>query len=319
MASIETTNIDETISGEASPASARRFPWWIAGSAIAVLLMVVGVGGYLFMGGDHTVPAVAGKTPSEAKSMLDAAGLTVGKHRTQATSAAPPGMVLRTEPATDARVAKGASIDLVVAALEQTAVPNVTGKALNEATSALETAGLVAGERRTERSGAVSPGTILRTEPAVNTPVGKGVRVDLVVALVEQVAVPDILGKPLAEGQALLAQAGLVSGATAHEPTSQLAAGAILHSDPAALAIVDKGTSVEIVIAVPEFVAVPNVARREVNDAVTRLRRVGLVVDGVRWERTWSHTSGTVVRTSPPSEVRVEKGTRVLVIAARPY
>src|SRR3954447_4481705 len=109
------------------------------GALVVVLgLVVTACGGS--SAGEVTVPSVVGRPIDKAVNSLSQAGFTVTVSRT--TSRLEAGRVVSQLPAADSKVAKDTEVLLDVSSgqyLER--VPDVTGKAVNDASTAIQTAG----------------------------------------------------------------------------------------------------------------------------------------------------------------------------------
>ncbi|MFC8599714.1 PASTA domain-containing protein [Isoptericola sp. NPDC057191] len=153
------------------------------------------------------VPDVSGQDLAAAKSRLQGLGLKVTT--TTQASDAPEGQVVRTAGA-GTRVPKGATVTLVVSSgPEQAVVPDVVGQGEQSAAQAVRDVGLVP-RVVSQASGEVPEGDVLGTDPAGGTSVEQGSAVTLVVSSgPEQVAVPDVTGKSLANATAQLEALGL--------------------------------------------------------------------------------------------------------------
>jgi serine/threonine-protein kinase len=89
------------------------------------------------------VPKVVDLTEDEARSTLEALGFQVSS-KDEETDAKDPGTVLKQSPATDTKLAKGATVTITVAKEPvQVDVPDVTGQGRLAATAALKKAGFV--------------------------------------------------------------------------------------------------------------------------------------------------------------------------------
>ncbi|HUQ87853.1 MAG TPA: PKD domain-containing protein [Vicinamibacterales bacterium] len=129
------------------------------------------------------VPGVVGKTESQARSMLEAAGLTVGAVTTAYDDTVPAGSVTQQTPSVGTIVAAGTAVDLIVSLGAAATVPDVTGLTEPDAGTALAARGLVVGAVTKENSITVAAGTVIRQAPLANTIVVRGSAVDLVVSL----------------------------------------------------------------------------------------------------------------------------------------
>ncbi|VEG26476.1 Serine/threonine-protein kinase PrkC [Actinomyces howellii] len=127
-----------------------------------------------------TVPDVTGMSLEDATTTLEAAGLALGATTEAYSDTVAQGLVISSDPQAQAvGYYKGDTVDLVVSkGPEMVTVPDVTGMSEEEATAALEAAGLVV-----EISHVLGGlfGTARSTDPAAGTSVRKGSTVTLTV------------------------------------------------------------------------------------------------------------------------------------------
>ncbi len=128
-----------------------------------------------------TVPDVTGSDVDTARSEITGAGLTVGSvTEDDGSSGQTPGTVVGQDPSGGASVAKGTSVDLVVAASSGSSVPDVTGSDQATARSKLESLGF-----SVNSSGAESTqpeGTVIDQDPQPGSSVPAGSTVTIIVA-----------------------------------------------------------------------------------------------------------------------------------------
>ncbi|MBT2413832.1 Stk1 family PASTA domain-containing Ser/Thr kinase [Streptomyces sp. ISL-12] len=128
-----------------------------------------------------TVPDITGKTPDEAKSVLEAKGLVLGSQTTEESSAQEEGKIFEQSlaPGTDVDRGSTVTVKIAKAPAEETsfAMPKVTGMTVAEAKSVLSQAGLqlsgIAGSQEDDA-------TVVASNPTENTQVKKGDSVSLV-------------------------------------------------------------------------------------------------------------------------------------------
>jgi serine/threonine-protein kinase len=92
-----------------------------------------------------TVPDVAGKTESDARTALESANLSAGTVTEEYSSTVDKGKVIRTDPVVGSSVEEGTTVNLVVskgAEGDQSVVPNLVGKKESVALERLQAAGL---------------------------------------------------------------------------------------------------------------------------------------------------------------------------------
>lgn len=269
------------------------------------------------------VPNVIGRTRQNAVKEITGRGLVVGSVSEQA-DCTKLGKVIEQDPLKDAQVAAGSTVDIVVGGPGEnsTTVPKVTNLSQHLAEDLITQHGLRIGRIKTEVSDKLA-GTVLRTEPAVGTPLPKECSVELVVAV--WVEVPRFIG--LSETDALdrLGRgflgglADLRRGSVTYRTSREYAVGTVVDQSPRQGSLVPKGTEVSLVIARPSqlddtgdtdrhrddlWVIVPRVEGMSVSDAEGVLERAGLVAQRVG--------AGNSVRSvSPGAGTRVRRGTSV--------
>ena len=140
------------------------------------------------------VPAVEGKTRDEAERLLREADLESAVTEREDEDAEP-GTVLEQDPAAGTKIAKGRTVELVVAKEPaEVPVPGVIDAAEAEAVKALEDAGF---DVNVEDAPAATPdedGIVLDQDPDPDTPRPKGSEVTITVGRFE----PDVVPEPTA-------------------------------------------------------------------------------------------------------------------------
>jgi hypothetical protein len=198
----------------------------------------------------------------------------------QADSAAPVGSVVAQDPPPASPAPPGTAVTLTLSA--GFPVPDVAGLPSGEAVARLRDAGMVPALAR-EPSAAVPAGLVLRQAPVAGARLGVGSEVVVVVSSgpsgpsvppsttsppttsttppttppsttppapvgPTQVAVPDVVGRPQAEAEQVLAGAGLVPRVTT-SPVAGVAPGTVLRQDPPAGTEVGPAAIVTLVVA----------------------------------------------------------------------
>ena len=198
------------------------------------------------------LPNYVGMTFDDAKTDIESRGLVVADPKFRQTDAAAEGTVLAQDPPKDTSVASGAVITLTVAKKPTTVpVPNLTGKTLAEAQSALEAVGLRIGSQTQAPDATIPAGRIISSNPASGELAKKNSFVDVVVSTgPEMVAVPDVTTGCLSLGAAkkAITDAGLVpvEGTPVAQNPGCVNASRIAFQDPAAGTMVPAGSNVTI-------------------------------------------------------------------------
>ncbi|OUE07313.1 Serine/threonine-protein kinase PknB [Clavibacter michiganensis] len=202
---------DRTVRTQSRP----PVPWIWAGVTVVVVILiavVIWVTNLSTIGPPDispTVPDVAGSTYASAAAALEEADL-VPLERDEASTTVEEGLVLRTNPDPGENVASKTEIDVFVSSgPPEVQVPNLANMDEGTATGNLEAAGLTVGEVVRESSPTVPDGVVLRTEPAATEQADQGSAVKLVLSN-GRVALPDVIGQPLADAQKLLESSELV-------------------------------------------------------------------------------------------------------------
>lgn len=135
--------------------------------------------------GDKTrVPNLSGKTLEEATELLNIADLVLKIEKEQSDLYAP-GVVIRTEPASNTLVQKKSSVTIYInedaESTKTHKVPNVTYQTYDDAVKAFEVAGLEVGEK-TEVNSNYPKGMVVGQAVKADTMVEKGSKIDIIVS-----------------------------------------------------------------------------------------------------------------------------------------
>lgn len=217
-------------------------------AAIVVLSGII----YAILGytsGDVTVPDLKGKTIVEAEAILtkDKLGYTLTE---EYDAKATPGVIIKQNPAAHSRVKAGRKIQLVVSkGPEPGVVPDLKKKTLAEATSMLEKAKLKVGSVTVKYEAGAPQGTVISQSIAPKQKVSEGTSVDLVMNISgNQTVVPSLTGLSLSDARSQLSSMGLTIGSI-QTAESDKAKDTVLSSSPDSGAVLDKGSTVSLVIS----------------------------------------------------------------------
>ena len=145
------------------------------------------------------VPDVKGKTREEAERLLRRAGLESAVTEREDADAEP-GTVLEQDPAAGTRIAKGRTIELIVAkAPAEAPVPGVIDATEEDAVRQLEDAGFVVKVVDAPAATPDEDGIVIDQDPAPDTPRPKGSEVTITVGRFE----PDVVPEPTATPQSV--------------------------------------------------------------------------------------------------------------------
>jgi eukaryotic-like serine/threonine-protein kinase len=157
---------------------------------------------------DLNTPNVIHLTLSDAESTLADQGLKVGTIVRKYTGKPNANIVIDQNPPAGIFLRKGQAVDLVVSrGVREVPVPaGLVGQTVNEATAALEAAGLKLGSLVPKNSSAPA-NQVLGSRPPAGTSLPAGSKVVLVVSN-SRVKVPDVVGKDSSTATAIMLEAG---------------------------------------------------------------------------------------------------------------
>lgn len=279
----------------------------------------------------EAVPDLSGLGLQPARAALAAGRLLLGSvEEVEAPDGA--GQVVAQRPAAGERVSPGTPVDVILAIPERVEVPDLHGLRPAAATAALDAAGLtLAGEPLPTAESLAPAGTIVRQSPAPGERLARGAAVEAVLAVPPAVAVPDLAGLAEAEATALLRAFGLeLAPPPRLTEESRAPRGTVIGQRPAAGERVPQGDPVEVTLAAPLAVPVPDLAEmtpdaaaRALRDAAAPvLREAGLSSEppglslGATTEEASPVREGTILRQRPAAGERAPLHTAVEIIVA---
>jgi len=194
------------------------------------------------------VPDVVDQTLRDAKTILENAGLVLGK--IDPAKAPEQNRVVKQSPAGGAEADRGAAVDLVIEVpVETVKVPVVEKLPFVEAKKAITACGLTVG--KIDPADASDQSVVIAQKPPAGTMVKPGSAVDLSIEGGKgQVTVPNLKGLRLAEARTALAAVGL---AIRHifPPIIATEKFIVVSHVPMAGMKVEKGTPVDVIVAPP--------------------------------------------------------------------
>lgn len=226
------------------------------------------------------VPDVAGQTLEAATQQIESAGLVVGEVTSEASSEVEEGKVIRTNPAANTSKREGSAVDIVLATTETVNVPNVVKKEEAEAKQELENAGFVV-QIKYRNSDSIEEGLVIETDPKANSSQAKGSTVTMVVSEgVEQITVPDVVGKTQNSATQTLQDAGFKVGTITEDYSDTVASGLVISTDPEANTNLAKNGTVNLVVSKGAAIVMPNFGSMQVTyaDARRQLQALGVSV-----------------------------------------
>jgi serine/threonine-protein kinase len=227
-----------------------------------------------------TVPEVAGMSQREALDLLQASGFNVTTD--ERTSETVPALVaITTDPAPGSQRPRDSTVTLIVSrGPPEFPVPTLIGQTLEAARELLAESGLAEGSVTDRPDAEAPPGVVLDQAPDPGLQVAAGTLVDLVVSSGPEVIVlPDLTNMEERDALTTLNRLGLVFE-TQDEPSTEIAEGIVIRTEPAAGSEVAAGDTIILFISsgLPP-VQVPNLFLSTAAAATTILQDFGLVIN----------------------------------------
>ena len=258
------------------------------------------------------VPDLRGQDRAKAAASLTTARLRLGEI-SERPSERPIGTVVDQTPPAGTVVRPGTAVQVSLAVPTPATVPDLRGQDREKAAATLTTARLRLGEIA-QRPSELAVGTVVDQTPAAGTSARPGTAVQVSLAVPLPATVPDLRGQDRARAADALTTAGLRLGQIADRP-SELAVGTVVDQIPPAGTNATAGTEVQIWLAVPITIEVPDVAGRTQLEAERLIRERGLVLGAATQEMS-TNTAGTILRQLPAAGARVNPGTGIDIVVA---
>ncbi len=284
--------------------------WFLVGLATVMVVAVALTGLYFSQKTLAVVPDLVGKNLAVAEQNARNQGFKVRRVEGRHDEKVAEGLVLEMDPAAKTEVEAGQTITLVPSLGPlRVLVPKVQGLSEQDARNAIGSAGLTVGKVRRLQNLEVARNSVIRTSPQVGEKVKEGAKVDLYVSA--GLVMPDVDGMPKDEAAAFLGQQGFP--VQVNEVDDDAEPCTVIAQSPKAKAEVDKGVPAMITVARcqtdfwhwfngdqearddQQFVIVPQVMGKNVNDARNELQALGFRV------RVRSLGGGGVVRFQRPA------------------
>jgi beta-lactam-binding protein with PASTA domain len=246
--------------------------------------------------------------------MLEAVGLHMGEVGRRPSDGSPD-TVVGQFPVAGTPVQPGAPVQIWLAVPRPPTVPDLRGQDRAGAVAALSSARLrlgLIGERHSDDR----PGTVVEQSPPAGTVVRPGMPIDVWVAMPRPVEVPAVVGRQESDAVTIVRDRRLRVGDIRYRESAE-PPGVVLEQAPEAGRQVSADTDVDLWLAKPRTVLVPDVRGGNQRIAGEALKIVGLVVGDVR-EREGSAPRGTVMDQLPAPGSQVVAGTSVSLSIAVP-
>jgi serine/threonine-protein kinase len=229
--------------------SRTAFAVWTA--IVLVLALLVGVGAWWLGSGRWTaVPNIVGLEAAAAQQLLTESDLVARVTETYHDDVAA-GVVSATEPAPQAELLRGSTVQITVSTGRPTVPEIAPGTSLADAERALRDAGLtpVHTSDDTDESDSVPEGAVVRTDPDAGTELRVGTDVTIVVSSGESdtVEVPNVVGKDFDDASDILDELDLDAEGRSAIPFLGRSDGQVVEQRPSPGTTVERGTTVTLV------------------------------------------------------------------------
>lgn len=196
-------------------------------------------------------------------------------------------------------------------------VPDVVGETLDVAKEKIEVAGLVVGDVKEEASTEYKEGTVIRTSPGANTSRMEGSKVDIFVARVAMVTVPNLIGSDADSAQKELEDLGF-KVTLKKEYSDTVEEDYVIKTDPVANSSKEKGSTITVVVSKGvQPKTVPDVTGKSQDTAKQLLEAAGFIIGTISEEYSDSVAEGNVISTDPQANVELEKGSIVNIVVSK--
>jgi serine/threonine-protein kinase len=192
-------------------------------------------------------------------------------------------------------------------------VPNVVGQTYDAAEQQLQDLGFKVTRRDEFNEAQID--TVFEQRPEAGRLLEKGRTVILLVSA-KQVTIPNVVGKTFDEANTELTRLQLIPERVDQETTDQ-PANTVLATNPPADSKADRGTPIQVTVAVEPPVVVPDVRGQEQTMAQSVLQFAGFQV-AVTPVETNAQPQGTVVATDPAGGTPAPKGSTISMQVATP-
>ncbi|QGU05020.1 Stk1 family PASTA domain-containing Ser/Thr kinase [Corynebacterium comes] len=265
---------------------------------IAMLTTAVAVGGWWFGSGRYgEIPQVLGMDRAVAVATVEEAGFTPVT-RIVYSDDVPTDQSAGTDPADGEKLVRGREVTILVSQGMPT-VPSAEGMDVLAYQAAASERTLTVTSGEPVYSAEVEEGRVARTEPAAGEAVPIGTTVTVHVSRgPEPIQVPAVIGLPLADAEARLAELGLTVAAVDRRYDEDSPAGRVLAVSPDPGTTLTRGNEVSLVVS--STLTVPDVSGMDEATATATLEAAGFSVSDTRRDNGTTGASGsTVVGTSP--------------------
>lgn len=199
-----------------------------------------------------TAPNLEGMSVEAARDRFRDKGIVIIEDGERADTGAEPGSIVQQRPPPGTTLASKEIRVIVAKSGESAGVPDVMGKSVQDARSALVTAGFEVPDPASQPAEDKEPGTVIAQEPNPGASAKAGSIVRLTVAEAVLTKVPKVEGLYLRKATEALEAAGLKTGKIRRVEHPERGQNYVLGQKPEADAEVAPGTEVDLTIVAPD-------------------------------------------------------------------
>ncbi len=233
---------------------------------------------------NDTVPDLEGYSLAEARQVADKKGWRIRIAQERYDNKIPEGVIIAQSPKMGERLARGGIINVVISkGKRMVKVPNLVGLSVFEAQENLAKIGLKGVVQRQMYDDNYRKGVVISHDPSPNVMVTPGKKIYLVVSKGPKTTkVPNLLGLTREEAAKVASSYGLSVVVTSNEYSDKYPQGCIASQIPLAGRIVERGTSIKVVISRGiETIKTPNLIGKSIGEARSFLEPMGIKIDTV--------------------------------------
>ncbi len=295
----------------------RRVGLWV-GAVVATLIVLFGLGAWWYTtqgpGAYTTVPPVAGETSSDARAILESAGLVVLPQQ-EFSDDVPPGLVIGTSPGAQEQIGKGETVTLTVSKGQRMeTVPRVVGIPEADALDILGQSGFTVGTKNAVYSDTAPKGEITSISPAADESVPWNTPIDLVISKgPAPVQVPNVIGLTEEQAKELLTGANFAMVVTVeYGRSNDVGKGEVFAADPAPGSESTRTASITLRVSEGKpLVTIANYIGMDVKVAQKAAKNAGLKVTlGGKWPFS---SQNSISDQYPAPGTQVESGSEIFL------
>jgi serine/threonine-protein kinase len=261
------------------------------------------------------VPNVVGQPADQAEAALEAEGFRVT--RATDTSDRPVDEVINQDPPANEQAEEGSEVTITLSAGPATAaVPDVTGRTVDEASQLLIEAGFVPSQQPEENAD-VEEGLVIRTDPAAGADAALNSTVTIFYSSgPDTIAIPEVRGQSENDARNTLTGAGFTNVQARQEASNDVEEGQVIGTEPGAGQQAPANATITLIVSSGQSqVSVPDVVGRTEDNARALLQ--GFDVQTTDEDTNDRNQDGRVLQQNPPGGAQVDEGSTVTLVIGR--